>query len=163
MSILPLATASGARHGAGKSEPAAAPASTRHPSLGTPQPASRRIWWSRRTRRAWVAISAGPSNRGMGASLRVVAFQLLAISCLQAPAIAAIVKRGRIALTQPQQRPCMPRRGSQQEDKVTPGTLGSLGKIFRLHPNRPAIGLQVSAAPSWARRALRGRAGRRRP
>ena len=135
----------------------------RHPSPGTPQTASRRIWRSRRTRRAWVAISAGPSNQGMGASLRVVAFQLLAISCLQAPAIAAIVKRGRIALTQPQQRPCMPRRGSQQEDKVTPGTLGSLGKISRLHPNRPAIGLQTCAAPSWARRALRGRAGRRRP
>ena len=51
------------RHGAGKSEPAAR---TCHPSLGTPQPASRRIWWSRRTRRAWIAISAGPSNRGMG-------------------------------------------------------------------------------------------------
>ena len=107
--------------------------------------------------------SAGPSNQGTGASSRVVAFQLLAISCLQAPAIAAIVKRARIALTQPQPRPRTPRRGSRQEDKVTPGTLGSLGKISRLHPNRPAIGHQTCAAPSWARRALRGGAGRRRP
>lgn len=159
MSILPLATASGAVMALARANPPPAPAT---------------LPWARRNRRAGGSGGAGelvarglPSQpdlrTGAWASLRVLAFQLLAISCLQAPAIAAIVKRGRIALTQPQQRPCISRRGSRQEDKVTPGTIGSLGKIFRLHPNRPAIGLQVSAASSWARRALRGRAGRRRP
>jgi hypothetical protein len=104
--------------------------------------------------------SAGPSNQGTGTSSRVVAFQLLAISCLQAPAIAAIVKRGG---NSPYAAAATPRRRSRQEDKVTPGTLGRLRQISRLHPNQPAIGLETCAAPFWARRARRGRAGRRRP